>query len=143
MFSACYSACPCFDDCPNGCDGCPNSICTCKEPPKNNTFYRQCIDEASDELKTCIVDSPADKASYELCVEDFMVASEKCPCNSGCQTGCPCENGFKCQENIMAMCQMEESSSDVSFTYVISADGLFKETIFKIFKFFYLFLKIL
>ena len=43
----------------------------------------------------------------------------------------------------MAMCQMEESSSDVSFTYVISADGLFKETIFKIFKFFYLFLKIL
>jgi len=49
--------------------------------------------------------------------------------NSECSTGCPCEGGYKCKENIMAMCQMPGSSANVNFTYVISADGLYQETL--------------
>ena len=127
--SACYSSCPCFENCPNGCDGCANSICTCNEPQKDNSFYIQCMDQATDDFKTCIMSSTNDKASYDLCYDQFTMASEKCPCNSGCETGCPCEDGFKCQENIMAMCQMYGSSGGVNFTYVISADGNFQDTI--------------
>ena len=133
-FPACYSSCPCFEYCPNGCDGCPNPICSCNEPQKNNSYYIHCMDQATDDFKACAMGSTNDKASYDMCYENFTMASEKCPCNAGCETGCPYESGFKCQENIMAMCQLRVSgyANPVNYTYVISADGFFQETIFKI-----------
>ena len=87
------------------------------------------MDEATDDLKSCLMESAANEDAYDACYAEFKAASRKCPCNSECNTGCPCEDGFKCQENIMAMCQMSGSSPSVNFTYVISGDGYYKETL--------------
>ena len=87
------------------------------------------MDEATDDWKSCIMESDADEDAYDECTADFKLASRKCPCNSECSIGCPCEGGFKCQENIMAMCQMTKFGSYANFTYVITADGLNKETL--------------
>ena len=88
------------------------------------------MDEATDDLKTCLMESAANEDAYDACYAEFKAASRKCPCNSQCSTGCPCEGGFKCQENIMAMCQIgEEYANPVNFTYVISADGYYQDTL--------------
>ena len=88
------------------------------------------MDEATDNWKSCIMESDADEDAYDECIADFKVASRKCPCNSECSTGCPCEGGYECQEFVMAMCQEFGSNSNpVNYTYVISADGRYKDTI--------------
>ena len=90
-----------------------------------------CMEQANDDFKNCTMSSTNDKAFYDQCYENFSVAVEECPCNSKCETGCPCNSGYKCQENIMAMCQMQVSgyTNPVNYTYMISADGLYKVTI--------------
>ena len=126
----CFEGCPCFKDCPNGCEECPNPICKCNEPQIENSFYRHCMEVATDDQKRCLMESAANEDAYTECWKEFKVASRKCPCNSECSTGCPCEDGYKCQEFVMAMCQEQGTSSNpVNYTYVISADGLYQETI--------------
>ena len=88
------------------------------------------MDEATDNWKNCIMESDADEDAYDVCTANFKMASRKCPCNSECSTGCPCDGGYECQEFVMAMCQMSGSSTNrVNYTYVISADGHHKDPI--------------
>ncbi|CAG5105170.1 Oidioi.mRNA.OKI2018_I69.chr1.g1897.t1.cds [Oikopleura dioica] len=127
-YTRCYDSCPCFADCPNGCEGCANSICTCSSPQTNNSFYKQCIKEASQGLNDCIGNCTANETCFEDCFDDFLMVSRKCPCLTECEKGCPCEDGFHCQEYVLGMCQERGTNSNpVNYTYVMSADGYFIE----------------
>ena len=119
----CYDACPCFSDCPLGCTDCSNSICTCVSPQENNSLYKQCIDEVTTEFTGCVKNCTASQTCYDVCYATFTESSEKCPCNAKCELGCPCDDGYKCQPFITALCQYSSNH----FGYVISADGHYKE----------------
>ncbi|CAG5103778.1 Oidioi.mRNA.OKI2018_I69.chr1.g931.t1.cds [Oikopleura dioica] len=122
-YTDCYEVCPCFSKCPLGCADCDNSICSCVSPQENNSLYKQCIDEASTEFTGCVKNCTASPTCYENCFSGFMKESEKCPCNAKCELGCPCDDGYKCQPFITAICQYSSNH----FGYVMSADGHYKE----------------
>ncbi|CAG5078114.1 Oidioi.mRNA.OKI2018_I69.PAR.g8904.t1.cds [Oikopleura dioica] len=121
-YTECYEQCPCFRKCPNGCDDCPNSICSCKNPELNNPFYQQCINEAMYNAKHCVKNCTASPSCYNKCFNSFDLESEMCPCNSRCPRGCPCDDGYNCQGFYMLLSQYSTKN-----TYILSADGHFKE----------------
>ena len=49
----CGAACPCNDECPNGCAGCPNPVCSCKDLHLNGE-HEFCVDKFSDEHAACM-----------------------------------------------------------------------------------------
>ncbi|CAG5104513.1 Oidioi.mRNA.OKI2018_I69.chr1.g1291.t1.cds [Oikopleura dioica] len=121
-YTDCYRACPCFELCKNGCVDCPHSVCTCRSPEINNVDYQQCIKEVNQDFNSCFRNCTADETCYNGCTQLLVEDSRKCPCNSGCPLGCPCESGYTCQKYITAMCQ-SSSSGFVDFSYMMSADG--------------------
>ena len=115
----CFRQCPCEQDCPNGCDGCAHSICTCKNPGLENKHHKQCMTEAMDEQYACLGDCNGDKSCLDACLEKFSEDSDRCPCMSGCELGCPC-SGYDCQPYLTAICQ---GSGTFGFSYAISSSG--------------------
>ncbi|CAG5104514.1 Oidioi.mRNA.OKI2018_I69.chr1.g1292.t1.cds [Oikopleura dioica] len=127
-YAGCYSRCPCFELCPNGCSDCDNSVCTCRSPEIDNIDHRQCIKEANDHFTSCVGNCQyTERACYDQCYSLLVEESDKCPCNSGCPLGCPCESGYSCQKYITAICQRQSASSYVDFSYMISANGHIQE----------------
>ncbi|CAG5110136.1 Oidioi.mRNA.OKI2018_I69.chr2.g4568.t1.cds [Oikopleura dioica] len=122
-YSECNDSCPCFHDCPDGCDGCKHPLCFCKNPELDNPIYKQCIEEAAARQKKCVTTCYANNACFERCNDDFFIDSARCPCMSECPTGCPCDGGYKCQPFITSICQRYS----YKHSYIISADGSFKD----------------
>jgi len=49
----------------------------------------------------------------------------------GCQNGCPCDDGFVCQEYVGILCQAFSTvAGKIDYSYVLSGDGLYKENRF-------------
>lgn len=139
--SRCGAACPCNSDCLNGCEGCANSVCSCKDP-RENAEYNFCMKNALDEEKKCISSCP-----NEDCIEDCYVirkgAISKCPCNSYCQgfqttvvsflsrkclVGCPCEQ-FNCQEYALLLQESPAKVISKSFGVIFSKGKSYNEII--------------
>ena len=74
--------CPCNVNCPNGCDGCPNTICVCGENPlpQNEDNLQQCKKETSIDLGQCIIDCKNDEPCEKSCVALFKEQYAQCPC---------------------------------------------------------------
>ncbi|CBY23939.1 unnamed protein product [Oikopleura dioica] len=99
----CALDCPCAVNCPNGCDGCPNEVCSCYQPQLDSPFYKTCMSEASTMFNGCVMGCPLNTTCHENCFSDFQDEAERCPCADLCPDGCPCDNGFKCQDFVMIM----------------------------------------
>ena len=76
----CNDSCPCFSDCPNGCDDCFNSICAClvlDEDPD----YVICSNLVEIHYLECIVRcSSGDIECLSNCARDYDIMIEQCPC---------------------------------------------------------------
>ncbi|CAG5077986.1 Oidioi.mRNA.OKI2018_I69.PAR.g8862.t1.cds [Oikopleura dioica] len=124
--SRCGAACPCNNDCLNGCEGCANPVCSCKNP-RENSEYNFCMKKALDEERNCI-----SSCANEDCIEECYVirkgAISKCPCNSYCQVGCPCEQ-FNCQEYAILLQESAAKMVSKSFGVIFSQEknGKIKE----------------
>jgi len=123
-FLDCFRSCPCYDFCPNGCEGCGNSICTCKSPETDNSHYIQCIHEGTHKLDDCFKTCTANSTCHETCLEDMRRESKMCPCMEDCPLGCPCEGAYDCQNYVTVMCQATSQPSAKDFSYAISTNGL-------------------
>ncbi|CAG5079732.1 Oidioi.mRNA.OKI2018_I69.PAR.g9348.t1.cds [Oikopleura dioica] len=91
----CETKCPCNIYCPNGCEGCEHPLCnqpSCFE--ENELEYANCVESVKDKLSTCYDDctNELEIDCYSACNDESLANIEKCPCMSGCDTGCPCEN---------------------------------------------------
>ena len=76
----CIDSCPCFSDCPNGCDDCSNSICACSNPDQNPD-YIICSDQVESLYLTCLTGCPSgDAVCVAKCARDYNVMIEQCPC---------------------------------------------------------------
>ena len=62
----CGAACPCNDECPQGCAGCANPVCSCKDLHLNGE-HEFCVDKFSDEHAACM--------KVELCQDFFQSVS--------------------------------------------------------------------
>ena len=83
VYQDCNNSCPCSDQCPNGCEDCPNPICTCGLNPSSQNLdnLKNCTGTNSMELGECILDcNGGSKACDESCVDDFRTQQESCPC---------------------------------------------------------------
>ena len=83
VFSDCNNSCPCSDQCPNGCEDCPNPICVCGLNPsqQNVDNLKNCTGVNSMDLGQCILDCKGgNKACDESCVDDFRTQHQSCPC---------------------------------------------------------------
>ena len=84
VFAECQSSCPCNDQCPNGCEDCPNPICVCgaNPSPQNVDNLNNCTSVNSMDLGECILDctKTGNKLCDESCVEDFRTQHQSCPC---------------------------------------------------------------
>ncbi|CBY12283.1 unnamed protein product [Oikopleura dioica] len=123
-YTDCFRSCPCYDFCPNGCEGCGNSICTCKSPETDNSHYIQCIHEGTHKLDDCFKTCTANSTCHETCLEDMRRESKMCPCMEDCPLGCPCEGAYDCQNYVTVMCQATSQPSAKDFSYAISTNGL-------------------
>ena len=117
-FIDCENGCPCFQDCPQGCEHCNNGFCKCQDRYRNPdyiecegkvknylplllsfTFFPGAQKSFELEYSKCIVTcAPADFACYGFCSREFEENTQKCPCGASCPTGCPCydyRSGFR------------------------------------------------
>ena len=72
-------ACPCHDECHDGCDGCPNNVCQCADP-QNNIDFKYCASKASLILGQCNLNCSSDAECIRDCNIDFSNNIEFCPC---------------------------------------------------------------
>ena len=93
----CVDACPCHSLCYEGCDGCPNHICTCRDH-KEDFNYQNCLLDAEIKFGDCFIECDHDAECISGCVFAFDYNYEHCPCQSFCPGGCPCEDGWECVE---------------------------------------------
>ncbi|CAG5104912.1 Oidioi.mRNA.OKI2018_I69.chr1.g1664.t1.cds [Oikopleura dioica] len=128
-YTACSAGCPCYSNCPDGCENCEHPICYCKSPQIDNPNYQRCVKDARDEFDECVEDCSAAQTCFESCFEFFQNATDKCPCMSACPNGCPCDGqpGYHCEPFITHICQRTTENWSTFPSYVISADGQFKE----------------
>ena len=90
--SACIEACPCFDECLNGCDGCESDYCQCVDP-ESNADYIFCQRAAEAQYNRCVYTCDiGDAVCFSECNRDYTANHALCPCMDGCPNGCPCEN---------------------------------------------------
>ena len=111
-FVGCENWCPCFPNCPQGCDLCSSGVCKCNDPYSNGD-YVQCEEivrisittlnwtsdfpyskkNFEDEYHSCAFNcAPADFECFGYCSREFADNVEKCPCGLKCPTGCPCDD---------------------------------------------------
>ncbi|CAG5105347.1 Oidioi.mRNA.OKI2018_I69.chr1.g2049.t1.cds [Oikopleura dioica] len=123
-YSACVDTCPCYHDCPSGCEDCWHPICQCKDPETTSPIYRQCKSEAQTGLNLCMNDCQTNSTCFDSCHETFKRNFNRCPCMSGCPNGCPCSNGYVCERFFTVICQ---NRNDLTLNYIVSGSGHFKE----------------
>ena len=58
----------------------------------NNSDYQNCFSESSNELGKCILSCETNSDCKSECNSLFIDNHEKCPCQSGCPSGCPCQD---------------------------------------------------
>ena len=125
----CIDSCPCFSDCPAGCDKCSNSICACFTLDQN-LDYLICSKWADSIYLKCIAGCQhGDAECLSNCARDYNILIEQCPCKvrvlinlfetkievkSGCPDGCPCEV-YSCPETTMSMTTTSTRTSVVHF----------------------------
>ena len=88
--TSCLISCPCFENCPNGCDGCLTPFCECYDY-ENNPDYIYCSELYENSYNECVVEcSIGDFLCLAVCLRDYETSLETCPCKSECPNGCPC-----------------------------------------------------
>ena len=76
----CIQSCPCFSDCPSGCDECLNSICACSIPDENPD-YILCAAQVEAAYLKCLIECPSgDAECVAKCARDYNILLEQCPC---------------------------------------------------------------
>ena len=100
-----FLGCPCNVECPNGCDGCSNSICQCSvstlsvngrdlrhlnpcnkaltsliQDVEENFNWNKCLDQNGMTLGRCIYSCEDNSECEAACVEQFKTRTEDCPC---------------------------------------------------------------
>ena len=88
--AACTNSCPCFENCPAGCDGCETSFCSCYDY-ESNSDYIACLQKFEVEYNKCLINCPSgDVICLASCARELEQNTETCPCRSECPSGCPC-----------------------------------------------------
>ena len=64
-----FSACPCESECIDGCDGCDNPVCECKDK-RENAPWNSCIDSNSIKLGRCMYDCNNDIDCEAECTQE-------------------------------------------------------------------------
>jgi len=91
----CVQSCPCFSQCPNGCDGCANSICVCARPDEDPD-YVTCAAWVKSVYNECFTRcTPGNVDCVSECARNFNAMISQCPCQAECPSGCPCE-AYQC-----------------------------------------------
>ena len=76
----CIDSCPCFSDCPEGCDGCSNLICVCAVP-NEDPDYLICSELVDSIYLECFLGcSPGNIECVSNCARDYNSMIEQCPC---------------------------------------------------------------
>ena len=78
-----YSDCPCMQNCQQGCEGCPNPICLCKDP-LHEPDYLICKEHYETLFLTCSKDCNNSYDCILECSRKLDADLTKCPCQSGC-----------------------------------------------------------
>ena len=91
--TSCLVSCPCMDDCPDGCNDCGHPLCSCQDPD-SNPDYVACLEEMDIAFTNCVLACNHNQECYADCNRDYVDNVEKCPCNSKCENGCPCEEYY-------------------------------------------------
>ena len=93
----CAHSCPCFEECPTGCDGCVTPFCSCHDY-LTNPDYIACERQAEVSYNRCLVECPTgDFLCIGACNREYQKTLEDCPCRENCPNGCPCEN-YDCND---------------------------------------------
>ena len=99
MFQDCIKA-ECENQCPNGCNGCDNSICQCMvsscplltnklslqyltavfQDVSENANWNKCMDVNGMSLARCIYSCQDNGDCENVCVEQFKTQTDNCPC---------------------------------------------------------------
>ena len=76
----CIDACPCFSDCPSGCDVCTSSFCVCSEPDEDPD-YIVCAGQAESVYVGCLAGCPpGDTVCVASCSRNYNIMIDQCPC---------------------------------------------------------------
>ena len=110
----CVDSCPCHSLCFDGCDGCPNHICTCRDH-KEDFNYQNCLLDAEVKFGECFIGCDHDADCISGCNLAFDYNYEHCPCQSFCPGGCPCEDGWECVVTTTTG-EIEETTADYPAT---------------------------
>ena len=95
--SACTNSCPCFADCPLGCNGCLTPFCSCVDS-ENDPNYLTCHDFYESLYNECLFQCPTgDFGCLTNCYRAYEDNLETCPCRSQCPNGCPCPH-YNCPD---------------------------------------------
>lgn len=115
----CSNECPCFEQCPQGCQDCPNPICGCANPDTNEdyitceNFYRLIYRKGTFydaytpkyiivnlihvrymmnlfESECIIQCETGDSQCFQSCAREYSENLTNCPCQENCPLGCPC-----------------------------------------------------
>ena len=96
-----FKDCPCDANCPDGCNGCDNSICDCSvsaisffrgyignfqmltaiiKDVTENPNWNKCLDVNGASLARCIYNCGDNGDCEAACVEQFKTLTDDCPC---------------------------------------------------------------
>ena len=79
-FDICRNSCPCYENCPDGCDGCSSSFCTCSNLETNKEF-QHCSHIHDSEFHICLAAChPDDTDCFSSCSRKYDEAIKHCPC---------------------------------------------------------------
>merc|ERR1711953_30529 len=101
-FGRCGPECPCGDNCPGGCEGCPSPFCQCVDILHNGE-HNYCMHRATSRQNYCIGQCETDTCVFD-CSQAFMNEMKNCPCRSECVGGCPCNDStYECRDYAMIL----------------------------------------
>ena len=96
LAASCTNSCPCFENCPSGCENCPSSFCACQDVANSPDFI-SCKEKIEQEYSACILACEAgDFLCLAMCSRQLDEDMIQCPCQEGCPNGCPCQN-YECE----------------------------------------------
>ena len=117
---SCLDACPCFANCPDGCKGCPNSVCQCADL-ENNLDYVECESQVDQRYAECIVEcDKTDSTCLTDCSREYADQIERCPCKSTCPDGCPCPE-FECATTTVPVVTTTPSTEAKSAVLILNS----------------------